>query len=369
VNSYQILTSETKNLCLKYNDQFKQSLSERVVMFFILQSNATEQQVDNLMARIRSCEFSAQKIIGEDRVCIAVTGVRSPDDLVSLGRMPGVSRLVPVSPSYRLASREAHPENTIVQVGDICFGDGSLTIIGGPCAVESEQSTLRIAMAVAERGCKVLRGGAYKPRSSPYSFQGLGEPGLEILAKAGEQTGLPVVTEVLCVGTADLVAGYVDMLQVGTRNMQNFALLKEVARQGKPVILKRGMCATLDEWLMSAEYLLTNGCKDVVLCERGIRTFNTHSRNTLDVSIIPAIKQASHLPIIVDPSHASGSSSQVIPHALAGIGAGCDGLMVDVHDRPEEALCDGPQALLPEQFGELIDRVRAVGLALGKPLS
>ena len=259
-------------------------------MFFILQSSASPQQVDDLMERIRSYEFTPQKVVGEGRVCIAVTGNRATDDLVSLGRMPGVLRLIPVTSSYRLASREVHPEDTIVRVGDTCFGDGGLTIIGGPCAVESEESTLRIASAVAERGCRILRGGAYKPRSSPYSFQGLGEQGLEILAKAREVTGLPVVTEVLCVGTADLVASYVDMLQVGTRNMQNFALLKEVARQGKPVILKRGMCATLDEWLMSAEYLLTHGCKDVVLCERGIRTFNTHSRNTLDISIIPAIE-------------------------------------------------------------------------------
>ncbi|MFH1853484.1 MAG: 3-deoxy-7-phosphoheptulonate synthase, partial [Candidatus Neomarinimicrobiota bacterium] len=241
-------------------------------------------------------------------------------------------------------------------------------MIAGPCAVESEEQTLRITEQVARRGAQMIRGGAYKPRTSPYAFQGLGEPGLEILAKAREKTGLPVVSEVVDPGTAALVAQHTDMLQIGTRNMQNFILLQEVGRTGKPVLLKRGMSATLEETLMSAEYLLSNGSSGVVICERGVRTFASHARNTLDISVIPALKKISHLPIIVDPSHSSGQRDSVIPHSLAGIGAGADGLIVDVHDRPHEALCDGPQALSPEEFSYLLEISGRVCAALGKTI-
>ena len=241
-------------------------------------------------------------------------------------------------------------------------------MIAGPCAVESRDQTLRIAEEVARRGAQMLRGGAYKPRTSPYTFQGLGEEGLIILAEAREQTGLPFVTEVLDAQTAPLVAQYADMLQIGARNMQNFILLKAVGALGKPVLLKRGMSATLEETLLSAEYLMSQGAREVIICERGIRTFATHARNTLDISIIPALKHETHLPVIVDPSHSSGKRYFVIPHALAGLGAGADGLIVDVHDRPEEALVDGAQALLPEEFSTLMEQAQGICQALGKKI-
>jgi 3-deoxy-7-phosphoheptulonate synthase len=280
--------------------------------------------------------------------------------------LPAVDRVIAVTQPYRLAGRDSHPENTVIDLGSVKIGDGNVTMIAGPCAVEGEDQTLRIADQVLERGAQILRGGAYKPRTSPYSFQGLGEKGLEILAKARERTGLPFVTEVLDHQTAYLISQYADLLQVGTRNMQNFILLKEVGKLGKPVLLKRGMSATLEETLMSAEYLMSHGSQEVVICERGVRTFSSHARNTLDISVIPALKKVSHLPIIVDPSHSSGHRYSVIPHSLAGIGAGADGLIVDVHDKPEEALCDGAQALLPDQFADLMYIGRAVCRALGK---
>jgi 3-deoxy-7-phosphoheptulonate synthase len=239
-------------------------------------------------------------------------------------------------------------------------------MIAGPCAVESREQTLRIAEKVAERGAHILRGGAYKPRTSPYSFQGLGEAGLKILAEAREQFGLPVVSEVVDPATAVVAAQYLDIIQIGTRNMQNFTLLKEIGKLGKPVLMKRGMSATLDETLMSAEYLMSHGTNDVIVCERGVRTFATHARNMLDVSVIPAFKKLSHLPIIIDPSHSSGNRESVIPMSLAGIGAGADGLLVDVHDDPENALVDGPQALSPEKFTELMGLVGRFADALDK---
>ena len=337
-----------------------------------MNASATQEEIEKVSARIKSLGLTPHQVEGASQTCISVTGERGSDDLGRVEMLPGVSRVVPVSRPYKLASREVKAENTLVKVGSVTFGTDEVVMIGGPCAVESEESTLRIASKVADCGAQMLRGGAYKPRTSPYSFQGLEERGLEILAKARELTGLPVVTEVVTTETASLVSQYADMLQVGTRNMQNFMLLKAVASEGKPVLLKRGMSATLDETLMSAEYLLLHGCPDVVLCERGIRTFNSHARNTLDVSIIPAIKKLSHLPIIVDPSHSSGNRSLVLPHALAGVGAGCDGLIIDVHDRPEEALCDGPQALLPEDFRNLMricdGVVSALGRRLGRPV-
>lgn len=341
-------------------------------MFVIMNNSATPGEIEDSCAKITSLGLTAHIIPRDGTTCISITGNINADHQGKIEVLAGVSRVIPISQPYRLVSREVQSENTIVRVGNICFGSDEIVMIGGPCAVESEESTLRIASKVAESGAQMLRGGAYKPRTSPYSFQGLEERGLEILAKARDLTGLPIVTEVVTTETVSLVAQYADMLQVGTRNMQNFMLLKEVAIQGKPVLLKRGMGATLDETLMSAEYLLFHGCVDVVLCERGIRTFNSHARNTLDVSIIPAIKKISHLPIIVDPSHSSGHRSLVLPHALAGIGAGCDGLLVDVHDRPEEALCDGPQALLPSEFKNLLmicDGVSsAIGRRIGRPI-
>ncbi len=337
-------------------------------MLVIMNATATNDQINRVKERIREFGYKPHDIPGRTHLAIGITGNRNAEDRIYIEGLPGVLQVIPVTKPYKLASREVHPENTVIDMEGVKFGDGNVVMIAGPCAVENRDQTLRIAEAVAKRGAQVLRGGAYKPRTSPYSFQGLGEKGLEILAEAREVTGLPVVTEVLDAGMAELVGTYADMLQIGTRNMQNFTLLKEVGKVGKPVLMKRGMSATLDETLMSAEYLISNGCHQVVICERGVRTFTSHARNTLDISIIPALKQVSHLPIIVDPSHSSGHRYSVIPHSLAGIGAGADGLIVDVHDNPAEALCDGLQALLPDQFSELMKITRGVCKAMGKTI-
>ena len=337
-------------------------------MLVVMSSSATDSQVKRVKERIIELGFKAHDIPEQEPTAIGVTGNSKQEGRVYLEGLPGVAQVIPISKPYKLASRDMHPHDSIVDVSGVKFGNGNAVIIAGPCAIESEEQTLRISNAVAERGAQMLRGGAFKPRTSPYAFQGLGEKGLEILAKVKTITDLPVVTEVVDPGTAKLAGDYVDMLQIGTRNMQNFTLLKEVGRVGKPVLLKRGMSATLDETLMSAEYLMSNGCHQVVICERGVRTFASHARNTLDVSIIPALKQVSHLPIIIDPSHSSGHRYSVIPHALAGIGAGADGLIIDVHDKPEEALCDGPQAILPDQFSELMCLVVGICDVMGKKI-
>ena len=335
-------------------------------MLVIMDARATEADIQRVEERIRELGYQPHPIPGAQRLAIGVTGNQGSEDRIYLEGLPGVQQVIPVTKPYKLASRESKPEDSMISVGNAKIGDGHVAMIAGPCAVESRDQTLRIANAVADMGAHMLRGGAYKPRTSPYAFQGLGEPGLEILAEVGAQTGLPVVTEVVDPGLAPLVAQYVDMLQIGTRNMQNFELLKEVGKLGMPVLLKRGMSATLDETLMSAEYIMSHGSHAVVICERGVRTFASHSRSTLDVSVIPALKKLSHLPIIVDPSHASGRRSSVIPLALAGLGAGADGLLVDVHDDPAHALVDGPQALLPEDFLELMALLRKVAAALDR---
>lgn len=337
-------------------------------MLVIMNATASESQLIRVKERIREMGYTPHDVQWHEQQAIGITGNKGSEDRVYLEGLPGVMQVVPLTRPYKLASREVHPENSVYNIGGAIIGDGNVIMIAGPCAVESEDQTLRIAEAVAKRGNQMLRGGAYKPRTSPYSFQGLGERGLEILAKAREETGLPFVTEVVDHSTAPLVAQYADMLQIGTRNMQNFILLKEVGKLGKPVLMKRGMSATLEETLMSAEYLMSYGSREVVICERGVRTFSNHARNTLDISIIPALKHISHLPIIVDPSHSSGQRYSIIPHTLAGIGAGADGIIVDVHDRPEEALCDGPQALLPEEFSELMKISKGVCKAMGKSI-
>ncbi len=337
-------------------------------MLVIMDARATEAEITRVQERIKELGYQPHPIPGANQLAIGVTGNQGTEDRIYLEGLPGVLQVIRVTKPYKLASRDTKPESTVVDVRGVKFGAGNIVMIAGPCAVESREQTLRIAQLVADRGALMLRGGAYKPRTSPYAFQGMGEKGLQILAEAREKTGLPVVTEVVDPATASLVAQYADMLQIGTRNMQNFTLLKEVGKLGLPVLMKRGMSANLDETLMSVEYLMSNGTNEVVVCERGVRTFGSHARNTLDVSIIPAFKKVSHLPIIVDPSHAGGHKYAVLPLALAGVGAGADGLLVDVHDDPDHALVDGPQALLPADFEELMAVLGRIAEALGKSL-
>ncbi|WP_279221019.1 3-deoxy-7-phosphoheptulonate synthase [Desulfofundulus salinus] len=272
-------------------------------------------------------------------------------------------------PSYELVGRERQPQNTVIDLKTCRLGDGQVVIIAGPCAVESEEQMLGLARTLKEMGVHILRGGAFKPRTSPYSFQGLGEEGLRILARARELTGLPVVTEVTDVRYLDMVLKYTDILQIGSRNMQNFDLLREVGRVQHPVLLKRGFAATIEEWLLAAEYILAGGNHKVILCERGIRTFETYTRNTLDINAIPAVKELSHLPVIADPSHGTGRRSLVAPVAKAAVAAGADGLMLEVHPCPQEALSDGPQSLFPEQLGRLMAELRPLAESLGRRLS
>lgn len=271
-----------------------------------------------------------------------------------------------VNKKYKLSSREYNPVNTVVRVGDVAIGGSEVVVMAGPCSVENENQLMATAQAVRQAGARVLRGGAFKPRTSPYAFRGLGEAGLKLLAKAGAATGLKIITEVLTPGDVDLVAEYSDILQIGTRNMQNFQLLEEAGRAHKPVLLKRGMSATIEEWLLSAEYILNVGNPNVILCERGIRTFETHTRNTFDVSAIPLVKKLSHLPIVADPSHATGKWYLVEPMALASIAAGADGLIIEVHPDPDNALSDGPESLTFENFSRLMPKARAIAQAVGR---
>nr|MDQ5873520.1 3-deoxy-7-phosphoheptulonate synthase [Acidobacteriota bacterium] len=300
------------------------------------------------------------------RTAIGITGNRGSVESAAFENLPGVAEVIPVTAAYKLVSREAKREDTVVSIGGVAVGGPRVVVVAGPCAVESEEQALSIAHAVRASGATLYRGGAFKPRTSPYSFQGLGEAGLKILAKVREETGLPIVTEVLDTDSAELVAEYADCLQIGARNMQNFALLKKVGRLRKPVLLKRGMSATIEEFLLSAEYLLAEGNYEVVLCERGVRTFANHTRNTLDLSAIPYVKRISHLPILVDPSHGTGKRLKVLPMSRASIAAGSDGLLIEVHDRPEAALSDGPQALLPEMFTQLMKEVRLLAPVVGR---
>src|SRR6266496_1858040 len=327
-------------------------------MLIVMDSAATPDDVRHVVETVEGLGLSAHAIPGAQRTAIGITGNRGPLEPGVFENLPGVAEVIPVSAPYKLVSREAKRENTLVSVGGVEVGGPQVVVIGGPCAVESEGQALEVGHAVREAGGTLYRGGAFKPRTSPYSFQGLGEAGLKILAKVREETGLPIVTEVLDTDSAELVAEYADCLQIGARNMQNFALLKKVGRMRKPVLLKRGMSATIEEFLLSAEYLLSEGNYEVVLCERGVRTFANHTRNTLDLSVIPYAIRISHLPILVDPSHGTGKRLKVLPMSRAAIAAGSDGLLIEVHNHPEVALSDGPQALLPEMFEQLMAEVR-----------
>jgi 3-deoxy-7-phosphoheptulonate synthase len=334
-------------------------------MLIVMKNDATESQVLAVSTVIRSMGFTPLPVPGVQRTTICVLGNKNRVDSSHIEGMPGVLEVIHVTKPFKLVSREGK-ERTVVRVGGAAFGGEEFPVIAGPCAVEDREKFLEIACAVAEAGASVLRGGAYKPRTSPYAFQGLGEEGLKILAEARERTGLPVCTEVMDTDTVELVSEYSDIVQIGARNMHNFSLLRRVGRQPKPVLLKRGLSATINELLMAAEYIVSEGNWNVILCERGIRTFEEQTRNTLDLSAIPIIHELSHLPIIVDPSHASGRWDSVIPLARSAVAVGADGLIVEVHQNPAEALSDGPQSLKPEKFASLMRDIRTIAEAVGR---
>jgi 3-deoxy-7-phosphoheptulonate synthase len=329
-------------------------------MLIVMHQKATQDQIDKVVDEITARGYKALPIPGGDRVSIGVLYNKGAVDPAIFISLPGVKEAIPITRPYKQVSREFHSENTIIQVGDVPIGEGYLVIMAGPCAIESEKQALTIAEKVKECGANMFRGGAFKPRTSPYTFQGMGEEGLKILAKIRKEIGIPVVTEVIDLETFDMVEHYSDIIQIGTRNMQNFSLLKRAGKATRPILLKRGMSATIDEWLMAAEYILEAGNREVILCERGVRTFVRHSRNTLDLSAIPYVRNESHLPIIVDPSHAAGRREQVIPLSRAAIAAEAHGLIVEVHHEPENALSDGAQSLYPEQFALLCRQVQSI---------
>lgn len=327
-------------------------------MVIIMNPEATAENIKAVIRTIEDAGLEAKVMDGASQRIVGVIGDKRKLGDVTFEAMDGVEKTVAISKSYKLASREFHPRSSVVDVAGVKIGDGTPVVMSGPCAVESREQLFEAADIVKKAGAQFLRGGAYKPRTSPYSFQGLEEQGLKFLAEARERTGLRVVTEVTTVEAVDRVAAYADMLQVGARNMQNFGLLKAVGKSGKPVLLKRGLAATLDEWLNAAEYIMNEGNPDVVLCERGIRTYETYTRNTLDLSAVAAVKHLSHLPIIVDPSHGTGKWRMVQPMAYAAIAAGADGLMIEMHPNPAKALSDGPQSLTPEHFERVMNGVR-----------
>jgi len=338
-------------------------------MIVVMKTGATEEQVVGVQKTIRELGFKDHRIHGEERNVVAVLGHVYPELVDELGVLEGVDTVVRISKPYKLASREVNPYDTVVRVGPVEIGNGRIVVMGGPCSVDTEDNVMEAARAVKAAGGHILRGGAFKPRTSPYAFRGHGEKGLHILAAARAETGLPVITEVMDARDVELVARHADILQIGARNSQNFTLLDEVGRAGKPVLLKRGMSATIEEWLLAAEYVLSHGNRDVILCERGIRTFETATRFTFDVNAIPLVKKLSHLPLIGDPSHATGKWDLVEPVALAAIAAGADGLEVEVHPNPDHALSDGAQSLTPKNFAKLMDRLRVLGEALGRPVA
>lgn len=338
-------------------------------MILVLQSGATDEQIQHVLDRVASLGMTAHLSRGTYRTIIGVIGDERQLQETPLEAIPGVERVLSVMEPYKLASRDAHPQPSVVNVAGVKIGGGHLGMIAGPCAVESAERMESIAKAVKAAGANILRGGAFKPRTSPYAFQGHGEEGLKILRETGDRHGMPVVTEVMDPRRVELVVQYADMIQIGARNMQNFVLLTEVGRANKPVLLKRGMSATVKDLLMSAEYILSQGNPNVVLCERGIKGFDPATRNLYDVAAVPAVKGLSHLPIVVDPSHATGRPDLIGPCALAGVAAGADGVHIEVHDCPEQALSDGEQALLPQRYAEVMQQIRRVAEAVGKTMA
>ncbi|MCX8026802.1 MAG: 3-deoxy-7-phosphoheptulonate synthase [Thermodesulfovibrionales bacterium] len=336
-------------------------------MIVVMKMSATKEEMDAVCKRAEELGFTPHIIYGKERNVIGLIGIMgNREEAFMLENYPGVDKVVPISKPYKLASKEVKAEPSIVDVKGVKFGGRDIPVIAGPCSIEGEKQIIMVAEQVKAAGARMLRGGAFKPRTSPYSFQGLGEEGLKYLAKAGEITGLPVVTEVVNPFDVELVYKYTDMFQVGARNIQNFALLTQLGQTKKPVLLKRGMSTTIDEFLMATEYILSEGNRDVVLCERGIRTFETSTRNTLDISAVPVVKTKSHLPIIIDPSHAAGHWTYVAPLSKAAIAVGADGLIVEVHPDPEKAMSDGAQSLNPKQFITLMGELKAIALAIGR---
>ncbi|MBA7486043.1 MAG: 3-deoxy-7-phosphoheptulonate synthase [Dehalococcoidia bacterium] len=338
-------------------------------MFIVMQQGHTEGELADILEQLTQMGFSGHVSQGVERTVVGVVGRTYPELKETLEMWPGVDEVVPISRPHKLAGREFQPQDTVIKVGDVTIGGEVLVVMAGPCAVETEEQLLEAARAVKAAGANILRGGAFKPSTSPYSFRGLGKDGLELLAQAHQETGMPVITEVMTPQDVELVSRYADILQVGARNMQNFTLLDEVGKTQKPVMLKRGMSATIQEWLLSAEYILAQGNRQVMLCERGIRTFETYTRNTMDISAVPIIKKLSHLPIIADPSHGTGKWHLVTPLSLAAVAAGADGLMIEVHPRPDQALKDGAQSLTFDNFQQLMAQVVPVAASVGRKMA
>jgi 3-deoxy-7-phosphoheptulonate synthase len=337
-------------------------------MLVVMQAHATEDQVRAVCQKIESMGYRAHALPGAQRTAIGITGNKGEVEPGTLEEMPGVQELIRVSKPYKLVSRDLKEENTIISLPgtDATIGGRGLAIIAGPCAIEGREQAFAVAERVCRAGAQFFRGGAYKPRTSPYSFQGLGEEGLRIMAEVRDQFGMKIVTEAIDNESLELVEEYADVIQIGARNMQNFSLLKRAGRTKKPVLLKRGMSATLEEFLMAAEYVMSEGNYNVVLCERGVRTFADHTRNTLDLSVVPAVQRLSHLPIVVDPSHGTGKRNKVTPLSRAAVAVGADGLIVEVHHQPDKALSDGMQSLYPDQFDELMAQVRQIAPVVGR---
>jgi 3-deoxy-7-phosphoheptulonate synthase len=334
----------------------------------ILKSNATDDQVKDVIKHLEDYGFQIHESRGVQKTIIGAIGVKPGFDIRKVKILDGVSDVYRVTAPYKLASRSFKEENTVIKINDVEIGGDEIILIAGPCSIESEDQIFRLAKVVAESGSKILRGGAFKPRTSPYSFQGMGEEGLRLVRDAADEYGLLMITEVMQIDQIPLIAKYTDIFQVGARNMQNFSLLRELGNTDKAVMIKRGLAAKIEDWLMAAEYVLANGNTNIMLCERGIRTFETYTRNTFDLSAIPVVHQRSHLPVVADPSHATGLRDQVAPMARAAIAAGADALMIEIHDKPEEALSDGPQALLPKEYIELVQEMQVIAKAIKRTI-
>jgi len=338
-------------------------------MVIVLEKNVADKQIENIIKHLEDFGFAVHKSTGVEQIVLGAIGVKPDFDTRNVKIIDGVAEVYRITEPYKLASRSFQKENTVITIKGIPIGGNEVMMMAGPCSIESEEQIFTLAEIVAKSGAKILRGGAFKPRTSPYAFQGMGEEGLKLIRKAADAYNLIVITEVMENAQIDLIGKYTDIYQVGARNMQNFSLLKELGKTNIPIMLKRGLSATIEEWLMSAEYILSNGNRQIMLCERGIRTFETATRNTFDLSAIPVLQKKSHLPVVADPSHATGLRDKVLPMARAAVAAGADALMVEVHHQPEKALSDGPQALLPEQFMELMRQIRLIAEVIGRKIA